>query len=551
MKLIRLAALLALVSCSPAPVVVDGVGRRYSHPAIPPGPCVLALTASDCPVARLYRPKLDRLAEAYRGRVAFAIAQVNFAETPEPGAYHDRDGALCALLGARRTTEAFLFDRDGILRYRGAVDDQYGVGTQRDAPTANWLVDAIEAVLAGRVPAVLSTEAPGCAIEREPRPAPSPEVTYHRDVEPIFQKRCQSCHRPGEIGPFALLRYEQARAAARRIKEVVQARRMPPWHADPKHGAWANDRRLSDAEVGTIVRWVRDGCPQGDPAHAPRPVAWPEGWQIGVPDAVYAIPREVDVPAEGTIPYRYIEVKTDLKEDKWVQAVEVRAGARENVHHILIFVQYPRKHAAKQQPIDGGLFYGYFAVMVPGDGPTVYPPGMGKFLPAGSTLVFQIHYTASGKPAKDRSQIGFIFAKEPPKHEVVTRGIINLDLRIPPGAANHKEQATFIAPYDLTLLGFLPHLHVRGKAFRYVAIDPKTREEEILLDVPRYDFNWQTIYRPAEPKLVKKGTRIRAIAWFDNSEDNPANPDPKAEVRYGEQTWEEMLNGYIDFIRAP
>jgi hypothetical protein len=243
-----------------------------------------------------------------------------------------------------------------------------------------------------------------------------------------------------------------------------------------------------------------------------------------------------------------VNVPTGLKEDRWIQAMEVRAGAREVVHHILVFVQYPPQRAREQTPHDGGLHQGYFATLVPGDRPNVFPEGMGKLLPAGSTLVFQIHYTATGKAVEDQSQIGIVWAKKPVKQEVLTRGIVNLGIRIPAGASSHREEAWFSFDTDARLVGFLPHLHLRGKAFRYVALAPDGKEQ-VLLDVPGYDFNWQPCYRPKEPIVVRKGTRIRATAVYDNSKANPANPDPTREVRFGEQTWDEMLIGYIDFVR--
>lgn len=533
-----------------APAVIDKPESRGVGKAVPATTLlasikdfkalVVVFTGADCPVSRLYHPKLGRLEKEYAAR------SVKFALVPA-----DSDPALAEALDARRTPECFLLDSARVLRYRGAIDDQYGIGYSRDEPTRKYLVDALEAVLAGKAPAVGATEAPGCAIERPFKSAPGAGgvPAYHRDVAPVFQRRCVECHRPGEIGPFSLLSYAKAKSSAARIKEAVTQRRMPPWHADPKYGAWENDRHLSDEEIRTISRWADAGAPEGDPKEAPPAKTWPESWVIGTPDAVYRLPRPEKVPAEGTIPYRYITVRTGLKEDRWVQAMEVRPSARGVVHHILVFVQYPFNRLREQPPIDGGLFNGYFAIMVPGERPTVYPEGMGKLLPAGASLIFQIHYTANGEAAEDQTAIGIIFAKEPAKEVVVTRGIINRRIRIPPGSANHREEASFEFKHDAKILSFLPHMHVRGKSFRYVAIHPDGKEE-ILLDIPKYDFNWQTCYRYREPKLVKAGTKIRCIAHFDNSKGNPANPDPTVEVRFGQQTWEEMLNGYMDFVKV-
>jgi mono/diheme cytochrome c family protein len=542
--------LAAALFAQDAPVVVEkpasvGVGKAYGGPALAPllegtKALVVAFHGADCPVSKLYKPKLDRLSKEYAAKgVRFAVVS--------------SEDALARTFGLKRTTEAFLLDPQGVLRYRGAVDDQYGIGYQREAATKNFLTDAIEALLAGKPVPVAATEAPGCLVEAGAAPAAaalSGKPTYHKDVAPIFHKRCVECHRPGEIGPFSLLSYPKARSSAAQIKEVVRNRRMPPWHADPKVGQWKNDRSLTAAEIDLIAKWADAGAPEGDAKDAAPAPKFAEGWQIGTPDAVYRLPRAQKIPAEGTVPYRYVPVPTLLREDKWVQAIEVRPGARQVVHHVLVFVQFPLARLKEQPPLDGGLTNGYFGIMVPGESPMVFPEGMAKKIPAGAILLFQLHYTATGEAAEDQTEIGLQWAKKPVTQEVVTRGVNNRQIRIPPGAANHPEQASFTFDSDARILSFLPHMHVRGKAFRYTAIHPDGKEEA-LLDVPAYDFNWQTCYRLKEPKAVKKGTRIRADARFDNSKGNPANPDPTKEVRFGEQTWDEMLIGYMDFVRTP
>jgi thiol-disulfide isomerase/thioredoxin len=532
-----------------APTVIEKPYERGVGKAIPPDSAlqplladakllVVLFSAPECPVAKLYAPKLERLEKDW---LAKGVRLYSAAS---------RDAALVRMLDARRTPEAFVLDPKGVVRYRGAIDDQYGIGYQRDAATRNFLADAIEALLAGKTPAVLATEAPGCPIEGAAAPAAagSSKGSFHKDVLPILQKRCQDCHRPGEIGPFPLLTYADAKKHARKMKESTAAKRMPPWHADPRHGEWANDRHLSDAELKTISAWVDGGMPEGSSKDAPAPRKFVDGWTIGTPDAVYKIPRPERIPAEGAIPYKYVNVKTNLTEDRWVQAMEVRAGAKEVVHHILVFILYPLTRLREQPPLDGGLQGGYFAILVPGESPTVFAEGQGKLVPAGATLVFQIHYTAVGKAVEDQSSIGLVWAKKPARQEVLTRGIVNTFIRIPPGADNHKEEATFTFDSDAKILGFLPHLHVRGKSFSYTLI--ADGKEQLLLDVPRYDFNWQTCYRPREPIAVRKGARIRAVAHYDNSRNNPANPDPTKEVKFGQQTWDEMFIGYIDFVKT-
>jgi len=355
------------------------------------------------------------------------------------------------------------------------------------------------------------------------------------------------CHRPGEVGPFSLLKYDRAKSSAKQIKEVVVQRRMPPWHADPKIGDWKNDRHLTAQEIETISGWVDAGAPEGDPKDAPAARKFVDGWQIGTPDAVYTILRKERIPAEGTIPYRQLFVPTGLKEDRWIQAVEVRPTSRAVVHHVLAFVIYPLARLKEMPKVDG--LNGWVGIYVPGEGPMIFPEGSGKYIPAGATIGFQIHYTPTGEPAEDQTSIGFIWAKKTPKQEVVTQSATNQGIRIPAGAGDHPQEASYTFAHDAQILSFLPHMHVRGKAFKYVAVAPDGREE-VLLDVPRYDFNWQTCYRLKEPKAVKKGTTIRAYARFDNSKNNPFNPDPGKDVRWGQQTWEEMLVGYFDYVKT-
>jgi mono/diheme cytochrome c family protein len=535
-----------------APAVLDpakaGIGRTFTDTALTAALqdaklLVVAFSGRDCPVSKLYKPRLDKLSKDYSPK-GVRILTVS-----------SDDKGFVALFGPERSTEAFVLDSKAALRYRGAVDDQYGIGYTKDAPSRNYLVDAIEALLAGKAPPVAATEAPGCAVEKvaapsaaaSPGKAASGKFTFHKDVEPIFQKRCVDCHRPGEIGPFSLLKYDKAKSSAKQIKEVVVKRRMPPWHADPKFGEWKNDRRLSTQEVDTIAGWVDAGAPEGDPKDAPPPRKFIDGWQIGTPDATYSIPRKERVPAEGTIPYRTLFVPTGLKEDKWVQAVEIRPGARQVVHHVLAFVIFPLNRLKEQPPLDG--LNGYVGIFVPGESPMVFPEGAGKYVPAGATIAFQIHYTATGEAAEDQTQIGFLWAKKPPKQEVVTQSVSNTAIRIPAGAGDHPQEASYTFTHDVKILSFLPHMHVRGKAFKYVAVAPDGKEE-VLLDVPHYDFNWQTCYRLKEPKALKKGTTIRAFARFDNSKENPANPDSTKDVRWGQQTWEEMLVGYLDYVKT-
>ncbi|HLG13572.1 MAG TPA: thiol-disulfide isomerase [Blastocatellia bacterium] len=380
------------------------------------------------------------------------------------------------------------------------------------------------------------------------RPATS-RVTFTKDVAPILFNRCIECHRPGEIAPMSLLSYNDVRPWARSIKEKVVGRTMPPWLADPRYGHFENDRRLSQREIDTLVAWVDGGAPKGDDADLPALPKVAEGWSIGQPDVVIALKEEVPVPAEGVIPYKYITVPTNFKEDKWVQAAEIRPGNRKVVHHIIVNVVDP---AAKTDGAKGGTVSaadtrGFkLAGFAPGEQPKVFPKGMGKLVKAGSSLVFQMHYTPNGEAATDRSYIGLIFARTPVERKVLTGLAMNTKLAIPPGASNYEVRSSWTADQDVRIVDLMPHMHLRGKDFTYTAVYPDGRSD-IVLRVPKYDFNWQLLYRFKVPLALPKGSRLDCVAHFDNSPGNKYNPDPTKEVRWGPQTWEEMMIGWFDY----
>jgi hypothetical protein len=411
--------------------------------------------------------------------------------------------------------------------------------------------------------------------------------TFTRDVAPIMFTKCASCHRPGEVAPMALLSYADARPWASAIKQKVSTRAMPPWHADPAHGSFRNDLRLSDREIDTIVKWVDGGAREGDPSALPALPKFPEGWQIGKPDAVFEMTQDFEIPASGEIAYQYFEVPTNFSEDKWMQAGEVRAGDRSHVHHIIVYVREPGRtvrpnvvtvrpiiNAAATQPaapaqerVAAAAVTAAQRPVVPaaqgagrppgggdamlvnwavGEDAPVHLPGTAKRIPAGSTLIFQVHYTTNGKAGRDRSRIGLVFAKEPPQREIRTGLISNPVFAIPPGAGDHQVEAEATFSDDVKIWSMHPHMHLRGKDMTYTATYPDGRSE-ILLRVPKYDFGWQTDYWLAQPLSVPKGTKIRVTAHFDNSPANRANPDPKATVRWGDQTWEEMMIGFFTY----
>ncbi len=386
-------------------------------------------------------------------------------------------------------------------------------------------------------------------------------VTFTKDVAPVLQKNCQGCHRPGEAAPFSLLTYEQARPWSKAMREAVLLKKMPPWFADPHFGKFSNDRSLSQKEIDTLVAWADAGAPQGDPKDMPLPVNFVEGWRIPKPDVVFEMPADFEIPATGTIEYQYIMVPTGFTEDKWVQMAEARPGNRALVHHIVGYLREPGSKwlegakpgepfvPAKRKDGDpgdaSGLPSDFLVGFAPGLPPETLVPGQAKLVKAGSDIVFQMHYTANGKAGTDRSKIGLVLATEPPKERVFTVTATNGKFKIPPGDANYRVDSVFELGTEVKLVGMLPHMHLRGKDFEYRLVYPNGKTQTILR-VPRYDFNWQLWYYPAEPILLPKGAKIECAAHFDNSPNNPSNPDPTKEIGWGEQSWEEMMVGFLN-----
>jgi hypothetical protein len=326
---------------------------------------------------------------------------------------------------------------------------------------------------------------------------------------------------------------------------------MPPWFADPKVGHWANDRTLSSADRDDLLAWIAAGAPEGDPQDAPVERKFASGWKIGEPDAVFEVPRTFEIPATGAMEYQRVVVQTKLPQDRWVTAVEIRPSSPAVVHHVLVFLVFPPDHPRHgEQPRYRNGLDGYFAGLVPGQGHVIYPRGVAKFLPRDAMLMFQIHYTPNGTATEDRPKIGVKFSDGPPEHEILTRGVFNTKFQIPPGESNHEVAASHRFAFPVRLLSFNPHSHVRGKAYRYEVEYPDGRAETVL-EVPRYDFNWQLEYYLREPLDLPAGARLKVTAWYDNSDKNPANPDPSATVHFGDQTWDEMMIGYFSGYRLP
>ena len=371
-------------------------------------------------------------------------------------------------------------------------------------------------------------------------------VTFTRDIAPILFQRCVECHRPGEIAPMSLMTYQEVRPWAKAIRERVVERSMPPWFADPHYGKFANDPSLSQNEIDTVVAWVNAGSPKGDDKDLPPAPRFTAGWTIGQPDVVLEMQEEYSIPAEGTIPYLYFTIPTNFTEDKWIQAMEIRPGNRTVVHHVIAFTQDAGARATGEGEANRGR--GQLGGITPNKTGVVFSPGTARLIKKGSNIVFQMHYTTNGQATKDRTKIGLVFAREPARKILVTGNALNSRFVIPAGDSNYEVKASTTFNEDSLLSSFMPHMHYRGKDFTYTAIYPDGRSE-ILLSVPKYDFNWQLTYILKEPLPMPKGTRLECVAHFDNSARNKFNPDPTKAVRWGDQTWEEMMIGWFSSTR--
>lgn len=521
-----------------------------------PKATALVFLGTECPVSALYLPTLVSLEKAYRAKgVQFLAVYPNDGDDLDRVAAHaadhdlpfpvfkDAGQKLADAVGAARVPAVAVLDADRNLRYRGRVDDRYGPGHRRPKATRDDLAQALDAVLAGKPVAVPETEADGCLVERAGKSRGPAGVTYTKDVARILQAKCQTCHRPGAAGPFPLLTYEDAARHARMIREVTAERRMPPWHADPRHGKFANDRRLAPEEVATLAAWVEAGTPRGDAKDLPEPVKWADGWSHGKPDVVFTMPEAFHVPADGTLPYQNFFVDTNFTEDKWVRAAEARPGVPGVVHHV---VAYMVKEGQKRPFTSDGNISALVG-WAPGDLGLVCPPDTALRVPKGTRLMLELHYTPNGTAAADRSSVGVWFADKPPKNELLLNPFVNEAISLPPNDPHYRAEANWRVPADARVLSLSPHMHYRGKDFKYELVRPDGTTETVL-SVPRYDFGWQSVYRFADPLKLPAGSRLHAVAHWDNSRNNPYNPDPAKRVEFGLQTWEEMMVGWVAYV---
>ncbi|MBI2826967.1 MAG: redoxin domain-containing protein [Planctomycetia bacterium] len=527
---------------------------------------VVAFMGTECPLAKLYGPRLAELAAEFGSRgVAFVGVNSNRQDSMTEIAHYarthkidfpllrDSGNVIADQFGAIRTPEVFVLDGDRTIRYWGRVDDQFGfqgkgIAYQRNEPHRRDLAEAIEDLLAGRNVGTPVTVAQGCHIGRVKESTAEAEVTYSKHIAKVLNDNCAACHRPGQIGPFPLTSYDEAAGWAGMIREVVEEQRMPPWHADPKYGHFRNDARLTDGEKALLYEWVAAGAPEGDPADLPAPPQFTEGWMIPEPEQViYMRDEPFEVPAQGTVEYQKFLVDPGWTEDKWVKAIECKPGNPAVVHHIIVYLVPP---GVTPTGAAGRVQSNWLGAYAPGLRPVVLDEGLARYVQKGSKFLFEMHYTANGSRQLDRSYAGFVFADPAKvKKEVAVQNAGNFTFKIPPGDPNFPVEADFVFRQNSLLLSVSPHLHVRGKDFLYELIYPDGKKETVLW-VPRYDFGWQTTYELAEPKQVPRGSKLHCVAHFDNSPDNLANPNPSAEVAWGEQTWEEMMFGWFEMALA-
>lgn len=528
---------------------------------------VLVFLGTECPLAKRYAGRLQEIAKQYRAnQVAVIGLNSNVQDNlTEIGAFVRRHGldypmlkdvgnAVADAVGAQRTPEVFLLDANRVIRYRGRIDDQYAVGIVRNKPDREDLKAAIDELLAGNAVSEPQTTPVGCQIGRMRKVNPSSEVTYSNQIARIFRDHCVQCHRDGEIAPFTLTSYDDVVGWGDMISEVIREQRMPPWHADSRYGEFSNNCSLSDEEKQLVYTWVENGCPEGDRGQLPELPRFTTGWQLPrKPDKIFSMadkPHVVpaDAGPEG-IAYQNFWVDPGFSEDTWIKAIEVRPGNRAVVHHIVIYLHPGGKEENFKGLFTGKEFY-YLGAYLPGFlAGDPFPDGAAKKIPAGSWLRFEMHYVPVGTEQEDLSSVGLVFAdREQVTHEVRTLAVVKADFEIKPRLDNQTFTKTSVrTPIDMQMLGFFPHMHLRGKTFKYDAEYPDGRRET-LLSVPRFDSNWQTRYSLRAQKTLPAGSRITITASYDNSEANLANPDSSVSVFNGEQTWDEMMVGYIDVL---
>jgi len=545
----------------------DGAPVELKAP--PGGTVVLIFYSSECPISNSYSPFLNRLRDEYPEKTVRVVgvcvdpdlsrsdveSHAKEYELKFP-VIHDRHAALSAKVGAKVTPEAFVLDDRGRIRYHGRLNDQFAARQKRNANSkTNELRDAIDAILAGKNVEVPYVEAVGCPIPT-PTISQSEPPTYATHVASILQKNCLECHRRGQVGPFPLETYEQARKRADDLASVAEDRLMPPWKADPHVGpGFKNDRSLSSEEISTLLAWAEAGAPEGDPSQTPAPPQFHDDWALGTPDLVVEMPDNFPIPASGEDIYRCFVIPTRLPADTYINAIEYRPGNRRVVHHMLGYVDVSGE-GRKKDAADAEQGYSCFSGpevdvhgdlggWAPGNDPSRLPDGLGRSLPKNADVIIQVHYHPSGKDETDRSRVGLYFSKKPVKQVLHWNAAAKFDLDIPPDQPNFKAEGVWVAPVELEAWGVTPHMHLLGKDMLMSLEFPDGRKQD-LVKLNDWDFAWQNAYYFKNPITLPKGTRLRVVAHYDNSSGNPRNPNnPPKRVKWGEATTDEMCIGFI------
>jgi hypothetical protein len=563
--------------------LLDYRGKHYELRRNPARVVVLFFTSFGCPIARQNVPKLRSLRKQLGGNeAAFWLVNSCPQDDPDDGLIERRvqsrrngplpkpvladpeaarlEGLRFAVgnlpvlrdelqlvarhLGVTRTCETIAIDtKTPTIIYRGAIDDQLSEGAQKPKATQNFLATALEEFLAGKTVTTPKTPVHGCRIAFESE-APTQPISYRREIAPLLKQRCVGCHRPGEIGPFALSSYRKVKGWSAMIEEVVLDRRMPPWHADPHYGKFINDRSLAPVETHRLLNWIEQGCPRGD-GEDPLTNAAPPAvtWTLGQPDFVVPLPEPQNIPATGTLNYLYLDTDFEMPQDAWLRAAVCRPGNPKVVHHIIVRVRYPADYS------DASSEAYLFTSWVPGLAQLEFPAGTGMFLPKGSRFNFELHYTTTGEAQTDRSEIGLYLAKSPAQRRLEVRASETREFEIAPGDPDAQHVSDYCFKRDSVIYDLSPHMHLRGSWFKFQLRYPDGRLETVL-SVPQYDFNWQTSYRLAEPKRVPAGTWMLCTGGHDNSAKNPNNPDPTQTVKWGLQSWDEMFMGFMTVADA-
>jgi mono/diheme cytochrome c family protein/peroxiredoxin len=526
---------------------------------------VVLFLSTQCPISNGYLPELNELASTYRRRGADFYGVISDPSVTRANALKHRDeyhiqfpvlfdgsGELRLALSPTHTPQAFVLNQFDRMIYSGAINDRHvKLGQKKDAAARSFLEDAIKAAIDGRPPAIGKTRPVGCLLEDPPDKTKTADVTFTRDIAPIIQSNCASCHRPNQSAPFPLLTYSDVSSHAKQILEVTHSRFMPPWKPEPGFTRFRGEQRLSDHELSLLDAWVRSGKSEGNPADLPAPLEYTTGWPLGEPDLILQMQEIFPVPASGPDIRQYFVIPAHMTENRLISAIDFRPGKPQAVHHASFYLDTVR--AGRQlDDADSAPGYGGFggpqfepqgtlSSWFPGMTPRPLPSGMGRLIPRGSDIVAEIHYVCTGKVERDRSKIGLYYARRSARQLVVEIQVGNKQLDIPGGEKRHLEQATYTLPVATTLLDVVPHMHVLGREMKVWASSPEGRTRPLIW-IKDWDFNWQGQYSFDTPIRLPKGTRIHVDAWFDNSAENPLNPNsPPKTVGWGDSSTDEML----------